>query len=1110
MAKKLMSGVPVASSEQIAEASILLLTSNNEEVKAPITRALGGTRAILDLDQTQSVSARLVSPNNVVEGITATFVANKGVSGLQVTKTAVTDANGFATVEFPTLARNTTHTMDLSYSTFLAVHRDDWFIAALAAATTLPTATSTGLVGDLIVVDKGVWSGSPTQYLFRYLRGTYVIPGANTDSYRLVADDADDIITAQVMAINAGGQTDWVSCNTIGPVANKPTTLVRAPVIAGNGDLGGHFIVTDPGEASNYAVPTVDEWEADEALIPAEKMTSTRYLIYSALSPGVPSSMPNAPAADNHNFTLNSNMYTGSNDMSLAIAANATENDYIYSNGVEPGVNGGNSGPQTWDLTLKHGPTATAIRQQVFIARVDSTGAVIGTEQQCARVGAAAGSEFAEFQPAQNGVYTFRVTYDFGKWNAGDRIRWRMRDRNTTASSANVRITVTNGPTFAAIPIGPRKALTNSRIFFTSTTALAGKALRLKRTFSNGAYTITAYSNAITLDPTVAQTVAPANTLAPTLYTATEFRQNTNIYADVGQWDNQPTSITFQWLRDDVDISGEVGTYHVINSADVGHVLKCRITATNAIGSTVITTDGVTALPPRMYYDIASGNDANDGQSTTTPKQTSAGSNSLASGSSAAFKATGVWGNRLLVGSNIRYESYDVGAKPSFGAPGVTFTVDAYTDDGSSSKSDVVLDGLRFIGDQRGIQTRFGSRWTIQNCDFDDIGFRPPSGQQENTQGIMIYKTNNIKILNNFMDRVYNDDIYIDTVNNVLINGNTILPCYGAEGDNIQTRADRFTPHQIGVEIGHNYLDMGSRKTGSGKGCIVTNMQSYAYIHDNELIGNNFGHGTDEGHHHSCCRNRMRHARKSSYSWLIGIGGYDNQGYSSNHQHFDNYLEDANRAHSYTGIGVSNYTGPISSRADIRCYDETIVNCTVGLRIDRPTSGIFRGWVFHNVGTSLSRVNFATVTEGTIHDFIYGDHFTYKGTIKRPPEVVTRSVVSGVRQVGQTLTATATVFDTAEVLAAFPGAVITRSYQWRRHARMPFPYTGYFLPFYGWGCDWIEGATGQSYTLAAEDVDCLVSRVERIHLTFTEGGVEKVVTALAYDGSYVGSAEIIA
>ncbi|AHC30585.1 hypothetical protein CC53_gp168 [Rhizobium phage vB_RleS_L338C] len=563
-------------------------------------------------------------------------------------------------------------------------------------------------------------------------------------------------------------------------------------------------------------------------------------------------------------------------------------------------------------------------------------------------------------------------------------------------------------------------------------------------------------------------------------------------------------------MRDGVDLAGEIGTYHAIAAADIGHELTCRVTPSNAIGSTPVVTAPIVALPPRVYFDIAAGNDASDGQSTATAKQTSATSGSLTSGSSAAFKANGVWANRLLIGSNIRYESYDVGAKPQFGVAGVAFTIDSYTDDGSLGRSGVTLDGLSIIADQRGLQTRQGASWTVQNCLFDDIGFRPPSGQQENTQGMMFYKTNHLKILNNFMDRVYNDDLYIDTCNNVLINGNTIMPCFGAEGDNIQTRADRTDPHQIGIEIGHNYLDMGSRKTGSGKGCIVTNMQSYAYIHDNILIGNNFGHGTDEGHHHVCARNRMRHARKNSYSWLIGIGGYDNQPYSSDHQMYDNYLEDANRGHAYTGIGVSNYTGPLSARADMRCYDETIVNCTVGLRIDRPTSGIFRGWVFHNVGTPINRVNTTYVNEGTIHDFISGDHWIYKGAISRPPEVITRATITGTRQVGQVLTGDAAVFDTAEVLAAFPGAVITRSFQWRRHARMPFPYTGYYLPFYGHGCDWIEGATADSYQIAAEDVGCLVSRVERIHLTFTEGGVEKVVTALAYDGSYVGSAEIIA
>jgi hypothetical protein len=53
-----------------------------------------------------------------------------------------------------------------------------------------------------------------------------------------------------------------------------------------------------------------------------------------------------------------------------------------------------------------------------------------------------------------------------------------------------------------------------------------------------------------------------------------------------GVWNGSP-GFTYQWLRDGVPIAGASGEYYVLVAADEGKAVQCRVTATNAGGSSV-------------------------------------------------------------------------------------------------------------------------------------------------------------------------------------------------------------------------------------------------------------------------------------------------------------------------------------------------------------------------------------------------------------------------------------------------------------------------------------------------------------------------------------------
>lgn len=76
----------------------------------------------------------------------------------------------------------------------------------------------------------------------------------------------------------------------------------------------------------------------------------------------------------------------------------------------------------------------------------------------------------------------------------------------------------------------------------------------------------------------------PVNTVPPLLTFADPFVGTIASCSD-GTWTNSPTGFTYQWLRNGASISGATTSFYILDNADVGTTITCRVTATNASGS---------------------------------------------------------------------------------------------------------------------------------------------------------------------------------------------------------------------------------------------------------------------------------------------------------------------------------------------------------------------------------------------------------------------------------------------------------------------------------------------------------------------------------------------
>lgn len=101
-------------------------------------------------------------------------------------------------------------------------------------------------------------------------------------------------------------------------------------------------------------------------------------------------------------------------------------------------------------------------------------------------------------------------------------------------------------------------------------------------------------------------TPPPVNTVAP-VASGTVVIGNVLSTTD-GTWDNVPTSFTYQWQRDGVDIGGATANTYTVVSADIGPGtagigtgIRCRVTASNAGGSSAPAASNALAFNATTY-----------------------------------------------------------------------------------------------------------------------------------------------------------------------------------------------------------------------------------------------------------------------------------------------------------------------------------------------------------------------------------------------------------------------------------------------------------------------------------------------------------------------------
>jgi len=113
---------------------------------------------------------------------------------------------------------------------------------------------------------------------------------------------------------------------------------------------------------------------------------------------------------------------------------------------------------------------------------------------------------------------------------------------------------------------------------------------RVTATNADGSGSVTATA----VGPIVASN-PPVNTVEPVISGTVAVGSTLTI--PNGTWSNSPSSYARQWLRNGANISGATATTYALVAADQGATISCRVTATNADGSTAVTSATVGPVP---------------------------------------------------------------------------------------------------------------------------------------------------------------------------------------------------------------------------------------------------------------------------------------------------------------------------------------------------------------------------------------------------------------------------------------------------------------------------------------------------------------------------------
>ncbi len=439
--------------------------------------------------------------------------------------------------------------------------------------TALPTISGSPYVGQQLSCSTGTWTNNPTVYSYEWRRGGTPISGAASSTYTLVGSDAGNSITCRVTATNAGGSNSATSSavEAIGAPAN--TAL---PAISGS-QVVGQELSCSQGTWTNSPTGYAYQWKRDGS--PIFGATSPTYTLIAGDA--------------NHQIrcSVTASNAGGSNEATseLVIPIGPPVNTVLPAISGTPYVgqtltcsNGTWAFPDTIDFFTYQwrrdgSPISGATSSTYTLVEADASTSItcrVTASNEAADVTATSSSVNAIGVPANTVIPSISGTPHVGQQLSCSTGTW------------------TNNPTVYSYEWrrdgSPISGATDST--YDLVEADASTLITCRNTATNLAGSTVATSNSVNAIG------VPANSSLPSVSGTSSVGQQ--LSCTQGTWIKDPTDYTYQWKRDGEEIIFGTGNTYNLVTTDAGHAITCQVTASNAAGSSSVSSSAVNVPTP--------------------------------------------------------------------------------------------------------------------------------------------------------------------------------------------------------------------------------------------------------------------------------------------------------------------------------------------------------------------------------------------------------------------------------------------------------------------------------------------------------------------------------
>ncbi len=484
-------------------------------------------------------------------------------------------------------------------------------LAAAPKNTGVPTLTGTPQRGSLLTGTIGTWDGIGNAYAYQWQRsadGTAwtAIPGATNPTYTPAVADEGAEVRVQVTATNADGSATASSSATTAVTGGKPDNLTP-PTFAGAPQRAVTLAVTSNGNWDGIGNTLTRQWQRSAdggqtwtniagqtdgsyTLTLADEGAQVRLLVTATNADGATgaASAPSATvsAAPAVNTTAPAVTGTPQRGGTLTVSQGSWSGpDNTYAFQWQRSTDHGTSWSKITGATIATyrplaGDEGAIIRAQVTASNPD--GAVTATAQATSAIQAAPPVNLTPPTVTGNPQRTMTLTATQGTWSGADNTYLYQWQRSTDQGATWTPIVGANAVSYT-LQTADENA--NIRVFITATNPDSGAGIPSPAT------------------PAI-QPAAPVSTAAPTVSGGAHV--NGTLTAAPGTWTPAGASFAYQWQRSAgtstwTDISGATSPNYTLASADVAHVVRVLVTATNLDGhaSASSAATGTVAQPPQ-------------------------------------------------------------------------------------------------------------------------------------------------------------------------------------------------------------------------------------------------------------------------------------------------------------------------------------------------------------------------------------------------------------------------------------------------------------------------------------------------------------------------------